>query len=208
MRKIPKTSAAITLTIILLLMANLCFCQIKYGLQESLTISTVNIQNNEYVNASPVLGYNLSGYIVFKNQSGLGLSVEPGFTMKGCNRSYGVNNNFRTKLGYLNVPVLINGYITDNFIVSTGLEMGYMLVSRYKTVDGTTKVKSIYNKPEVSVLVGLTYKMASSFDIGLRTGRGLTTSRVEQITDSNANAHISKSYNRCLMQLIIRYKLN
>jgi hypothetical protein len=208
MKKIPKTSTVVTMTVVLLLMANLCFCQIKYGLQESLTISNVNIKNNANIKTSAVFGYALNVHMALKGEDDIGISIEPGFMMKGCIMDHNTNiDNIRVKLGYLSVPVLMNWYINDHFILSSGTEFGYLLIARYKNNDGVTNVWSNYNKPEVSVILGLAYRFIDKVDVALRTSKGLTTSMVEKIIGTNENSYTSKSYNRYPLQLILRYKL-
>ncbi len=71
--------------------------------------------------------------------------------------------NQKENLGYLNVPILANYYITEGLAVKAGIQPGFLLGAKHKWDGGDADTKDDFKGMDFSIPVGLSY----SFDMGL-----------------------------------------
>ena len=145
---------------------------------------------------SPILSYNFNGFISYKSDFFLGVSIEPGFIRKGGvqlfdylnSQSEPENHKVIFTNSSLQLPVLLDFHLNDRLYISAGAELEYRVSQKAVLTDETTtnhvfagsfplyvNVIPNDNYPSVyySGLVGLQYKINKRFDVGLRYGFSL-----------------------------------
>ena len=86
-------------------------------------------------------------------------------------------SDYKTTLGYINIPILANAYLFKGFAVKVGVQPGFLVSAKEKysnggiTVDGD--IKDACNKVDLSIPIGISYEYAS-FVFDARYNWGLT----------------------------------
>jgi hypothetical protein len=184
---------------------------LKFGILAGFDVANSHLMNKPKWYDSrvyyPMISFNLNGYVGYKNSGFWGLSAEPGFIQKG-GRQKGIDENIRFQINYLQLPILLDLYISDKFFISIGPEFSFLINSKAKSTHSSNTIEDIYDKWfELSGLVGVNYQLTDKLDIGMRYNHGLTYTSKITFTDifGNQLAEI-KEYNQ-YFQLIVRFKI-
>lgn len=108
----------------------------------------ISEDGSKYVNSSYKLGFEGGVDIEYMVHDRIGLTVGAMYAMqnekyndfhKGEKKAGSENlyefskfENMRVNFGFLNVPVKCNVYLTDNFALKAGVQLGFMLSSKFK----------------------------------------------------------------------------
>ncbi len=139
----------------------------------------------------PMVGLNLANITNFDSKIKIGLAagVEAEY---GITESFGItagvlysmqggkdkdNSDYKTTLGYINIPILANAYLAKGFAVKVGVQPGFLVSAKRKYSDSGMSVdvdyKDACNKVDLSIPIGLSYEY-QSFVIDARYNWGLT----------------------------------
>ncbi len=89
------------------------------------------------------------------------------------------DDNVNITLMYLQLPLLVDLYITKKLFVSIGPEFAYLINAKAKSKDQSADIKDWYeNTFELSGMIGVNYNIFERFDIGLRYSHGLTYTKI------------------------------
>lgn len=194
--------------------------QMNYGLTAGFVVANSHVTNRLKGDDSrvfyPIASYNINGYIGYKSNGCWGLSFEPGYIQKGglqkdiYSYSSGITykGDITYRLHYIQLPILVNLYLTDKLYVSIGPEVSYMLSAKGKLEGFSLDISDSYDhKFELSGMAGINYTIAKRFDIGVRYNHGLTKVSTIQWRDlMQSYMGESNVYNQ-YFQLIVRVKL-
>ena len=165
-----------------------------------------------YINTSQ-LGYNLNLHLGYKSGALLGISVEPGFTTKSHfseleSSASPAIKDYSTQFSYFNVPVLVDLYILENLSLSVGPEPAYMLRARTVTNDiPSQNISGLYERFEMSGVIGAQYTILANLDVGLRYSRAFTPFLATKLTNQSGNPiDDAKEYNQYI-QALLRYRI-
>ena len=118
----------------------------------------------------PINSYNINCFLSYKNKGLWGLSLEPGYIIKGS--GYGLNSRHEFKC--LQFPLLVDVYILKSLYLSIGPEFSYMFSARgINPTSGTdVDVSDQYNKKfELSGFIGISYTIFKGIGIGIGYNR-------------------------------------
>ena len=95
---------------------------------------------------SPIASYNLNGFVSYKTNFFLGISVEPGIIRKGgvqlfdyLNSQYQpVTNQVIATITSIQIPILLDFHLTDRLYVSAGVELEYKISQKAVMTDKAT----------------------------------------------------------------------
>ena len=184
---------------------------ISYGVIAGADITNMHLSDvHGYKNKdmyTPVLSYNLNGFVSYKNDFFMGVSIEPGIIRKGgiqlfdyLNSQYQpVNQKVIASITSIQLPLLLDFFITDRLYISAGVELEYRISEKAIMTDEATTIHVFagsaplyavrgtgpntigdniipdenYPKMYYSGLVGLQYRINKRFDSGLRYGFSL-----------------------------------
>ena len=122
----------------------------------------------------------------------LGLSAGVFYSMQGCSYTGDLKDNF----DFLNIPVLANFYVAQNFALKIGLQPAFLLSAKQKANKSEYDVKSGMQSIDLSVPIGLSYEFAD-FVIDARYNLGLT-----KVNKSNGSIRNS------VIQFTLGYKIH
>mgnify|MGYP002713053141 CR=1 FL=1 len=147
----------------------------------------------------PVIGYSLNAHFEYKSKGIWGVSMEPGFMMKGTQSKAG---GVKLNLLYVQIPVLSDFYLVDKLSLSIGPEFAYLLSAKRKNDFGTSPIS--LDKFDIAGIIGANYKIYNNLSAGVRFSNSFIKNSEVIITDSNNQlAGEVKIYNR-YYQLFIR----
>lgn len=177
--------------VIILLVSALGYSQSdsRFGLKGGVNLATFKGDVGEVENA---IAYHAG--LVFEAPIGNRLSFQPEFvyTVKGAKLSsestlLGVKFSGETKnqLSYINVPLILKLYLSDNVSIQAGPHLGYLLSaeriveSSVEKDDSSTKtsgsvdIKDKYESLDYGVSVGLGFKLNNNIILGGRYEMGM-----------------------------------
>ncbi len=184
---------------------------IKFGILAGFDVANSRLTNKPKEFDSrlfyPIISFNVNGYVGYKSGEILGMSAEPGFIQKG-GRQKGMEGDIRIQINYLQLPILLDLYVSDKIFISIGPELSYLINAKAKSKQYSNDITDQYEKKvELSGIVGINYKMTDKLDIGFRYNHGLTYTTKITFTDEFGNEQGDmKEYNQ-YFQLIVRFKI-
>ena len=203
----------VVIAIILLLPSFVSAQTIKFGVLAGVNVSDMhlaqkpNIQQVD-IKFLPVCTVNINGYLGFKSKSFWGLAIEPGFIQKASIYSFmdGTKaDDSKIQLNCLQVPLILDLFLSKNFSFSIGPEFSYAISSKYQISIMGHKPPELNNN-ELSGIIGLTYSIFKKLDIGLRYNHGLTHSYILWKDEFGNALDFSKEYNH-RVQFFVRFLL-
>lgn len=196
----------LTLTVFVLTQLNARAQKINYGIVAGVDMANLNITGIETKNPikwTPT--FNVNAHVGYRSNTFWGLSVEPGFIVKGGATE---DPEIKMKLNYLQMPLLVDFYLNERVSVSCGPELAYLLSATQELNGKSYDFEDWYNKKfEFSGVVGLNYKITRNFDLGLRFNLGLTQiSEAKYFDENGIRFSNAKEYNQYL-QCFVRFKI-
>lgn len=134
----------------------------RFGVKGGLNITTINGLDD----ANSLIGFQLGGFAEIKVWKKLFIQPELVYSAQGAKFDrYYDDPAFTVNLDYINVPVLAKYYITKQFTVEAGPQLGFLVSS-----------KNISNEKSVDVgfNFGAGYNFTDNFSAGIRYTVGLT----------------------------------
>lgn len=90
-------------------------------------------------------------------------AIEPGvyYSMQGCKDEL-AGNDIKIKNDYLNIPILLKGYVYNGFNLFAGPQLGFKVsskvkVSRSGTSISTSDMSDVFNTVDFSIVLGAGY---------------------------------------------------
>ncbi|MBF4518858.1 PorT family protein [Flavobacterium sp. ANB] len=134
----------------------------RFGVKGGLNIATIGGDDR----ANALVGFQLGGFAEVKVWKKLYIQPELLYSAQGGKfDGYYGERDYTVNLNYINVPVLAKYYITKQFTVEAGPQLG-VLVSSKNTYDE----KSV----DVGFNLGAGYNFTDNFSVGIRYTIGLT----------------------------------
>lgn len=176
------------------------------GLNATMTQQT-NLPDDISNEMKMMASYNINGYCSFQGNTILGFSLEPGFIQKGGLYTF-PSANSRFEFNYIQLPILVDIHVSEKLYISAGTELSYMISAKSRLEGNLYDISSLYNKTELSGMVGLQYTIIEILDIGVRYNHGITSIQTLYFTNPEGTpiGKESKLYNQ-YFQLIARFKL-
>jgi hypothetical protein len=113
------------------------------------------------------VGYSLGAYATYKLSKELKLQPEIIWSLQGEDSK----ESGRYKISYINIPVMLK-WMEGKFYTEIGPQLGLLTVTTAKTVPQKLRLEN-FETFDFSINVGLGYKLAEDWTIGLRYSQGL-----------------------------------
>jgi hypothetical protein len=133
----------------------------RFGVKGGLNIATIGGDDA----ADALIGFQLGGFAEIKVWKKLAIQPELLFSAQGARVKYYGERAFNVNLNYINVPVLAKYYITKQFTVEAGPQLGLLVSS--KNIEDEKSVDLGFN-------LGAGYNFTDNFSVGIRYTIGLT----------------------------------
>lgn len=194
--------------------------EIKYGAKLGLNISNFS---GDVTDSKSLIGVQLGGFAEIGISDKFAIQPELLFSMQGAQSEYSetdlgdtYSEESKTKLNYLNVPVLAKYYIADNFAVLAGPQFGILMSAKEdydvsETISGvtdnyseSTDVKDFYKTLSLSFNVGAGYSITENIFVDARYNLGLS-SIAKNFTDEFGDSFSADIKNN-VIQFSVGYK--
>jgi opacity protein-like surface antigen len=190
--------------------------EVKYGAKLGLNISNFS---GDVTDSKSLIGVQLGGFAEIGISDKFAIQPELLFSMQGAKSEYSeidFDEESKTKLNYLNVPVLAKYYIADNFAVLAGPQFGILMSAKEdydvsETISGvtdnyseSTDVKDFYKTLSLSFNVGAAYSITENIFVDARYNLGLS-SIAKDFTDEFGDSFSADIKNN-VIQFSVGYK--
>ncbi|SHG53065.1 porin family protein [Flavobacterium johnsoniae] len=138
----------------------------RFGVKGGLNISTVG---GDARNVSSLVGFHVGGFAEIKIIEKLAIQPELLFSTQGAKEKF-AGDKYNTNLNYINVPVLAKYYITKQFTVEAGPQIGFLVSAKSDGED----VKDFYRSVDAGFNIGAGYNFTENLSVGLRYYIGLS----------------------------------
>lgn len=151
---------------------------VQYGISGGVGFSNFNysaLNDLPIFNHDPIMSYNINGYIGIRPTEKFGLSFEPGYSRRGGKVGLlpdliPVSGSW--KMEYIQIPALLDFYLTERVSVSVGPELSWRLDSNADYLGLISE--NLDKKFSAGVLAGIQVAVHPNIDVGLRYHRALT----------------------------------
>jgi len=204
------------------LLAAISYAQdITYGAKAGVNIS--NFSGNDIEDTKPVFGALFGGFAEISISDKFSIQPELLFSMQGARSEYSesepgysFSEENRTKLNYLNIPVLAKYFINEKIALLAGPQVGILLSAKEKfegteTFMGQTisyaetiDAKDFYRSIVLGFNIGVTYSFTDKIFVDARYNLGLS-SITKKFTDEFGDSFSANIKNNVL-QFSIGYK--
>lgn len=171
----------------LLLVFLVSFCsslfaqELRFGVKGGANVATIGGDHTE--NLDPRISMHLGGLIEVPLSGKFALQPELLYSSQGSSQQY--YNHFtdskvttKTKLDYINVPVMGKFNINTNLSIELGPQLGFLVSARNKYKDhmdsGRTDVKDFYSTLDFGVGAGGSYYLYNGVFFSIRFNKGIS----------------------------------
>jgi Outer membrane protein beta-barrel domain len=142
-----------------------------WGIKGGINVANIDIQNGSDPDAR--VGIHLGGLAHIHLSEHFALQPELMYSNQGAERSTN-NAEFKTKLHYINIPVLLQFMTGSGFRVQTGPQLGVLMGAKYKVNDVETDIDDNYETPDFSWSFGASYVTRKGLGFDARYNHGIT----------------------------------
>jgi len=146
--------------------------QTRFGIKGGLNLTT--FAGGDYWDAKSLVGFQVGGFAEIKIIERLSIQPEVLFSTQGAKLD---NFDIDSKLNYINIPVLAKFYITKQFTVEAGPQLGFLVSAKNDGRDAKDNFKSV----DTGFNFGAGYNFTDNVSVNLRYTVGLSN-----IADYNA----------------------
>ncbi|MBE8728012.1 porin family protein [Flavobacterium hungaricum] len=172
--------------------------QTRFGVKGGLNVSTLTGEYED--DTKSLIGFHVGGFAEIKVIERLAIQPEVLYSAQGA-RFEDVLGKYDAKLNYLNIPVLAKFYITKQFTVEAGPQIGFLLSAK---IDGED-AKDFYKSTDFGFNFGAGYNFTDNFSAGVRYTVGLTGIYDNNNDDEDFEDYIDSSKNGNLA-IFVAYK--
>lgn len=142
--------------------------QTRFGVKGGLNLTS--FAGGNYYDAKSLVGFQVGGFAEIKIIERLAIQPEVLFSTQGAKQNGGALGDFDSKLNYINVPVLAKFYITKQFTVEAGPQIGFLVSAKNNGNDAKDGFKSV----DTGFNFGAGYNFTDNVSVGLRYTVGLS----------------------------------
>lgn len=151
---------------------------LQYGLSGGVGLSNFNysaFDDLPIFNHDPIMSYNINAYFGIRPNEKFGLSFEPGYSRRGGKVGLlpgviPVSANW--KMEYVQLPAMLDFYLTDRISVSVGPELSWRVDSNADYLGLISD--NLDRKFSTGLLAGIHVALHENIDVGLRYHRAFT----------------------------------
>ncbi|MFH6944504.1 porin family protein [Flavobacterium sp. FlaQc-50] len=140
----------------------------RFGVKGGLNVST--FAGGNYWDAKSLVGFHVGGFAEIKIIERLAIQPEVLFSTQGAKLESFGNSDIDAKLNYINVPVLAKFFITKQFTVEAGPQIGFLVSAKEESRDA----KDFYKSVDLGFNFGAGYNFTDNVFVNLRYTVGLS----------------------------------
>lgn len=183
---------------------------VRYGLGGGIGLSNFSysaLNDLPILNQDPIMSYSLNGYIGIRSSEKFGLSFEPGYSRRGGKVGLLpdiIPVNVSWKMEYIQIPALLDFYLTDRISVSAGPELSWRLDSNASYLGLISD--DLDKKFSAGILAGIHVVVHNNVDIGLRYHRALTPVATLKLPEIGGFLQPKLTMHNQYFQFVARYR--
>lgn len=170
--------------------------QTRFGIKGGLNITSYS--GGDYWDSNSLVGFQVGGFAEIKIIERLAIQPEILFSTQGASLDTPFGD-YDEKLNYINVPVLAKFYITKQFTVEGGPQLGFLVSAKQDGHDAKDDYKSV----DTGFNFGAGYNFTDNVSVNLRYTVGL--SNILDYEVNNADEYYDSPKNSVLA-LTVGYK--
>lgn len=148
--------------------------EVSYGAKAGLNLS--NFTGDAEGNSMKV-GFQVGGFAEIMISDKFAIQPELLFSAQGAKMEEkydGETFKYDMNFNYLNIPVMAKYYISEEFSVEAGPQIGFLMSAKAKGDGGSEDVKDLYNSTDFGFNAGVGYNVTENINLGLRYTAGLS----------------------------------
>ncbi|CAA9200784.1 hypothetical protein FLA105534_03250 [Flavobacterium bizetiae] len=138
----------------------------RFGVKAGLNLSTLT---GDAEDAKSLVGFQVGGFAEIKLTDKFAIQPEVLFSTQGA-KFDDIEGDSKTKLNYINVPVLAKYFITEAFSVEAGPQIGFLVSAKSDGED----IKDFTKSVDFGFNLGAGYNFTENLSVGLRYTLGLS----------------------------------
>jgi hypothetical protein len=157
-----------------------------WGIKGGVNVANIDIQHG--TNPDYKAGMHFGGLAHIHLSPQFALQPELMYSNQGAQRTVG-NTEYKTKLHYVNVPVLLQFMTGSGFRLQTGPQVGVLLSAKSKMNDTEIDVDDSYKTPDFSWAFGASYVTMKGLGFDARYNPGISN-----INDAPGNKYKNRVF--------------
>ncbi len=168
-----------SLALVAMLVGGTAFAQhsaqkVSFGLKGGLNVSTLNNSKDNGTDFKTKLGFNAGALAHIHLAPQLGLQPEIYYSAQGAKYDVGSTEG-KVKLGYINVPVMIQYMFDNGFRLQAGPQVGFLINAKNEIGSVESDIKDNLKKVDFGITAGLSFvEPSSGVGIDARYNLGLS----------------------------------
>lgn len=170
-------------------------------------LNMANITNSDG-SMKPGLNIGVAGEVMMTER----LAIEPGifYSMQGT-KDKESGATIKMKNDYLNIPVLLKGYVYEGFNLFAGPQLGFKVSSKIKASQSGTSVSTsegsdLFKTVDFSIVLGAGYQSPMGFLVSLNYNIGLTNTIDKDKLSSLLGTKIDETCRNGVLQLNVGWR--
>lgn len=144
---------------------------VAFGIKGGLNIANLQIENSSGLTS--LTSFYAGGLAHIHIGTDLALQPEVVFSEQGAKQT--VNNvEYKYKLNYVNIPLLLQYMFTSGFRLETGPQLGFLVSGKQKAGSTETDIKGNFKSTDFSWVFGLGYLTSSKLGFDARYNLGVS----------------------------------
>lgn len=168
----------------------------RFGIKGGLNITS--FAGGNYYDSKSLVGFQVGGFAEIKIIERLAIQPEVLYSTQGAKQEVGMTN-FDSKLDYINIPVLAKFYVTKQFTVEAGPQIGFLVSAK----NNGNNAKDLYKSADTGFNFGAGYNFTDNVSVNLRYTVGI--SNIEDYNIDNVQQYYDSPKNSVLA-LTLGYK--
>lgn len=159
--------------------------EVHFGIKGGLNASSLNYTGNSDMQTK--IGFN-AGFLAHIHTSNKSWAIQPELYYSDEGAKSKANNDVKTNLGFINVPVLAQYMFDNGFRIEAGPQLNLLISAKQKNDNGTNDIKNRYKSADFSIPVGLGYLTMNGLGFDARYNFGVSNlykAGTDPITHSN-----------------------
>ncbi|HRA73652.1 MAG TPA: porin family protein [Flavobacterium sp.] len=146
----------------------------QFGAKVALNVANIT---GDVENPSSFIGWQIGGYAEFKISEKFTIQPELMYSAQGGKES-NYEEEFITKLGYINIPIMVKYFLAKSFSLEAGPQIGFLTRAKAELESSAGETFEVYIKDDVESIdfgfnLGAGYDFTEKFSAGLRYNFGL-----------------------------------
>ena len=155
---------------------------VQVGLKAGVNISDVNYKNNNNIEHNAIIGFHAGAIAHIHISNNFAVQPEVVYSTQGTDRQ-----NVKTKLNYINVPLLLQFMTNNGFRLQTGPQAGFLIGAKNKIGDVEINVKDLVNSVDFAWSFGASYLSKIGLGLDVRYNLGISNVNEDEATTKAMN---------------------